>query len=133
MFFFSYTLHQQQQQLQQQQLQQQQQQHNLFRMQQNVPIQGMQGLPMPNLQAMQGAIGMQGLQQNKFLPIQPNNSQQILAQQKGNNFIFYRKKRPEISPNNIYKKYLFAQVVQLSKAMEYRISLPLTNFHKHFC
>lgn len=48
-------------------------------MQQNVPMQAMQGMPMQGIQGM----GMQGLQQNKFLPIQPNN-QQILAQQKGN-------------------------------------------------
>lgn len=47
--------------------------------------------------------------------------------------LFSIKKRPEISSNHIYKKYSFAQVVQLSKAMEYRTSLPLTNFHKHFC
>lgn len=51
-------------------------------MQQNVPMQGMQGMPIQGMQGMQG-MGMQALQ-NKFLPIQPNNSQQqILAQQKG--------------------------------------------------
>lgn len=61
---------------------QQQQQHNMFRIQPNVQIQGMQGLPMQGIQAMQN-MGMQGLQQNKFLPIQPNNQQQMLAQQKG--------------------------------------------------
>lgn len=53
-------------------------------MQQNVPMQAMQGLPMQGIPPMQG-MGMQGLQQNKFLPIQPNNQQQILAQQKGTN------------------------------------------------
>lgn len=40
-------------------------------------------MPIQGMPAMQG-IGMQGLPQNQFLPIQPNNSQQqILAQQKG--------------------------------------------------
>lgn len=56
-------------------------------MQQNVPMQNMQGIPLQGIQAMQG-MGMQGLQQNKFLPIQPNNQQQLLAQQKGNNQTF---------------------------------------------
>lgn len=59
-------------------------------MQQNVPMQAMQGLPpMQGIQAMQG-MGMQGLQQNKFLPIQPNNQQNLYAQQKGKEFFFSR-------------------------------------------